>query len=46
LPRQLRSEDGQLQLFLGDCHQLLDQLPDASVQLLYSDPPFGITMAR
>jgi site-specific DNA-methyltransferase (adenine-specific) len=31
------------QLLLGDCHELIHNIPDASVQLIYFDPPYGVT---
>lgn len=34
------------QIMLGDCQELIKQIPDHSVQLLYVDPPFAITMAK
>lgn len=34
------------QMMLGDCHRLIQELPDSSVDLLYCDPPFSITMAK
>lgn len=33
-------------LMLGDCQELIKQIPDDSVQVLYVDPPFAITMAK
>jgi adenine-specific DNA-methyltransferase len=33
---------GSAQLFLGDCHAVLRQLPDASVDLAFADPPYNI----
>jgi len=44
LPKVLHNDWAQL--MLGDCHKLIQQLPDASVDLLYCDPPFSITMAK
>ena len=29
------------QLFYGDCLTIMEQLPDASVDLIYLDPPFN-----
>ena len=31
------------QLKLGDCHELIQSVPDASVDLVYTDPPFDVT---
>lgn len=44
IPKILENEKSKL--MLGDCHNLIKQLPDNSVDLLYTDPPFGITMAK
>jgi site-specific DNA-methyltransferase (adenine-specific) len=44
MPREL--SNGNARLMLGDCHSLLQSLPSGSVDLIYTDPPFGITMAR
>ncbi len=44
IPRILSNDWAQI--MLGDCHELLKRIPDASVSLLYTDPPFSITMAK
>lgn len=36
-------EDGQCQIFLGDCREILPQLP--KVDLVLTDPPYGIGIA-
>lgn len=33
-------EDG-IQLFLGDCREVLPQMEDASVDFIFTDPPYG-----
>lgn len=35
-----------IDLRLGDCHDLIQDLPDNSIDLLLSDPPYGCTAAR
>ena len=39
MPRSLSNDSAQL--LLGDCHEIVRELPDASVNLIYCDPPFG-----
>jgi site-specific DNA-methyltransferase (adenine-specific) len=34
-------EDSAVQLFLGDCREILPSLPSESVTLLWTDPPYG-----
>lgn len=36
-----QSEDGRVQLYRGDARRVLAQLPDASVDLVWMDPPYG-----
>lgn len=33
-------------LLLGDCRELIKLVPDASVDLIYTDPPYGIDLAQ
>jgi len=35
-------EDSWVQIFLGDCREILPQLKDKSVDLVLTDPPYGI----
>lgn len=44
IPRILSNDWSQI--MLGDCHELLKRIPDASVSLFYTDPSYGITMAK
>jgi len=29
-------------IYLGDCYELIKQLPDKSIDLIYTDPPYDI----
>jgi hypothetical protein len=35
-------DDGQVQLFLGDCLDVLAELPDCSIDAVCTDPPYGL----
>lgn len=37
-----QTEDGRVRLWLGDCLDVLPQLPEGSVQAVICDPPYGI----
>lgn len=39
------SEDNDVTLFLGDCLTLLQQIPDASAQLIVTSPPYNVGKA-
>lgn len=34
--------ENRVQLYMGDCLEILQQLPDASVDMVLTDPPYGI----
>ncbi len=36
-----KTKDGAVQLYRGDAYDLLPRLPDASVDLVLMDPPYG-----
>jgi len=36
------SEDGMIQLYLGDCLEVMEKLPDNSIDVVITDPPYGI----
>lgn len=35
--------DKQIQLYLGDCLEIMKTIPDESIDLVLTDPPYGIT---
>lgn len=35
-----------MELLLGDCLELLKRVPDGSVDMILTDPPYGVTMYR
>ena len=37
------STDGTLKLYLGDCLEVMRAMPDASVDVVVTDPPGGLT---
>ena len=37
------AEIGDAQLFLGDCLQVMQELPEASVDLVFADPPYNLS---
>lgn len=39
----LPTDEEAYKIFRGDCHELIRLLPDNSIDLFYTDPPFGIT---
>ena len=39
LPKSMHNDWAQV--MLGDCHELVKELPNTSVQFIYCDPPFG-----
>ena len=41
-PADWTSDDGTIQLYHGDCLELLPQLPAGSVDAVVTDPPYGI----
>lgn len=43
--RSRYSEDNDVTLFLGDCLALLQQIPDASAQLIVTSPPYNVGKA-
>lgn len=36
-----KSADGRVELRLGDSRELLARLPDQSIDLIFTDPPYG-----
>ena len=41
LPKPYYEEDG-IRIFLGDCREILPELKDESIDLILTDPPYGI----
>ncbi len=42
-PPWFSTSDGRCRLYLGDCLDLLPRVPDASVDLLFADPPYFLS---
>ena len=49
-PIRLRQPDAHIslptdQILLGDCLEVLESLPDASVDLIFADPPYNLQLS-
>jgi len=36
-------EEENIKIYLGDCFEVMKELPDSSIDLIVTDPPYGIT---
>jgi site-specific DNA-methyltransferase (adenine-specific) len=46
LPHPLRREEVSLQLIHGDCLEEMKKIPDGSIDLVLTDPPYGTTACK
>lgn len=44
LPTKIDTKDGDIQILAGDCIERLKGLPDASVDLVFADPPYNMQL--